>query len=109
MQRIVTKSLRDIFSPSVVTFVVKIALLSLLSTFILSWVAWDPLFGLITLYAGWIPWEWLTATITSLASLIIAYTLFIIMVSLFTALMSEKLLITLAKKHYPSIDRKSVV
>jgi uncharacterized protein involved in cysteine biosynthesis len=103
MQRIVTKSLRDIFSPSVVTFVVKIALLSLLSTFILSWVAWDPLFGLITLYAGWIPWEWLTATITSLASLIIAYTLFIIMVSLFTALMSEKLLITLAKKHYPSI------
>ncbi|UFH59002.1 EI24 domain-containing protein [Sulfurovum mangrovi] len=103
MQRIVTKSLRDIFSPSVVTFVVKIALLSLLSTFILSWIAWDPLFGLITLYAGWIPWEWLTATITSLASLLIAYTLFIIMVSLFTALMSEKLLITLAKKHYPSI------
>lgn len=103
MQRIVTKSLRDIFSPAVVTFVVKIALLSLLSTFILSWIAWDPLFGLITLYAGWIPWEWLTATITSLASLLIAYTLFIIMVSLFTALMSEKLLITLAKKHYPSI------
>ncbi|MFT7880811.1 MAG: EI24 domain-containing protein [Sulfurimonas sp.] len=103
MQRIITKSLQDIFSPVVVTFVVKIALLSLVSTFILSWIAWDLLFGVITAYASWIPWEWLTATITSLASLLIAYTLFIIMVSLFTAVMSEKLLIKLAKKHYPSV------
>ncbi|MGC9352154.1 MAG: EI24 domain-containing protein, partial [Sulfurovum sp.] len=103
MKQIITKSLRDIFSPAVVTFVVKIALLSLVSTFILSWITWDLLFGVITAYAGWIPWEWLAATITSLASLLIAYTIFIIMVSLFTALMSEKLLIRLAKKHYPSV------
>jgi uncharacterized protein involved in cysteine biosynthesis len=103
MKQIVTKSLRDIFSPAVVTFVVKIALLSLVSTLILSWLTWDLLFGVINAYAGWIPWEWLTAAITSLASLLIAYTLFILMVSLFTALMSEKLLITLAKKHYPSV------
>lgn len=103
MQRIITKSLQDIFSPAVVTFVVKIALLSLVSTFILSWITWDLLFGVITAYAGWIPWEWLAATITSLASLLIAYTIFIVMVSLFTALMSETLLIRLAKKHYPSV------
>jgi uncharacterized protein involved in cysteine biosynthesis len=57
---------------------------------------------LINAYLTWIPWEWLTATITSLASVVVAYTLFIVMVSLFTALMSEKLLIKLAKKHYPS-------
>ncbi|MDD2451068.1 MAG: EI24 domain-containing protein [Sulfurovum sp.] len=100
MKQIAAKSLQDILSPSVFFFVAKIALLSLASTLILSWLLWDLLFEMITLYAGWIPWEWLSALVTSLASLLIAYTLFILMVSLFTALMSEKLLITLAKKHY---------
>ena len=102
MKQIVTKSLQDILSPSVITFVAKIALLSLLATLILSWLVWDLLFEVITIYASWIPWEWLSAFVTSLASLLIAYTLFILMVSLFTALMSEELLTRLAKKHYPS-------
>lgn len=103
MKQIIIKSLQDIFSPAVITFVIKIAGLSLISTFILSWLLWDILFDLITTYAGWIPWEWLSTTITTVASILLAYTLFIIMVSLFTALMSEKLLIKLSKKHYPSI------
>jgi len=103
MKQIVTKSIQDILSPSVITFVAKIALFSLAATLVLSWLVWDLLFEMITIYAGWIPWEWLSALVTSLASLLIAYTLFILMVSLFTALMSEKLLIKLAKKHYPSI------
>ncbi|MDD3592221.1 MAG: EI24 domain-containing protein [Sulfurovum sp.] len=103
MKQIAAKSLRDILSLPVLFFVAKIALLSLASTLILSWLLWDLLFEMITIYAGWIPWEWLSALVTSLASLLIAYTLFILMVSLFTALMSEKLLITLAKKHYPSV------
>ncbi|HEO99232.1 MAG: EI24 domain-containing protein [Campylobacterales bacterium] len=102
MKQIAAKSLQDILSPSVLFFVAKIALLSLASTLILSWLFWDLLFGLTTLYASWIPWEWLTAAVTSLASLLIGYTLFILMVSLFTALMSEKLLIALTKKHYPA-------
>lgn len=101
MKTIITKSLQDILSPSVITFILKIALLSLASTFILSWLLWTPLFGVIDAYLTWIPWGWLNATITSLASVVLGYTLFIIMVSLFTSLMSEKLLIKLAKKHYP--------
>jgi uncharacterized protein involved in cysteine biosynthesis len=102
VKTIILKSLHDILSPSVITFVLKIAVLSLFSSLLLSWLLWDILFGVINAYLTWIPWEWLTATITSLASVVVAYTLFIIMVSLFTALMSEKLLIKLAKKHYPS-------
>jgi uncharacterized protein involved in cysteine biosynthesis len=102
MKTIIFKSLHDILSPSVITFVLKIAVLSLFSSLLLSWMLWDVLFGIINAYLTWIPWEWLTATITSLASVVVAYTLFIVMVSLFTALMSEKLLIKLAKKHYPS-------
>jgi uncharacterized protein involved in cysteine biosynthesis len=102
VKTIILKSLHDILSPSVITFVLKIAVLSLFSSLLLSWMLWDVLFGIINAYLTWIPWEWLTATITSLASVVVAYTLFIVMVSLFTALMSEKLLIKLAKKHYPS-------
>ena len=102
MKQIITKSLQDILSPSVIAFVVKIAILSLVSTFIFSWLIWDLLFGLISAYISWIPWGWLTAIITSLASVVVGYTLFIMIVSLFTSLMSEKLLITLAKKHYPA-------
>jgi len=103
VKTIILKSLHDILSPSVITFVLKIALLSLVSSLLLSWLLWDVLFGIINAYLTWIPWEWLNATITTFASVIVAYTLFIIMVSLFTALMSEKLLVKLAKKHYPTI------
>ena len=103
MKQIITKSLQDIFSPSVITFVLKIAGLSLISTVVISWLLWDMLFKVIHTYMTWLPWEWLTATVTSLASVLVGYTLFIIMVSLFTSLMSETLLVKLSKKHYPLI------
>ena len=101
MQQVVTKSLRDILSPSVILFVLKITALSLIATIVLSRLLWSSLSELIATYANWIPWEWLSGLITSFASLALGYTLFIIMISLFTSLMSEKLLIRLAKRHYP--------
>lgn len=103
MKQIITKSLQDILSPSVIIFVIKIALLSIGATLLASWALWDILLGLIHTYMSWIPWGWLSKTVTSLASVVTAYTLFIIMVSLFTSLMSEKLIVKLANKHYPSM------
>lgn len=103
MKTTITKSLQDIFSPEVVAFAAKVSFLSLLSTFVLSWLFWNHLLGLITNYMNWIPWEWLSKTVTSLASVVIGYTLFILMLSLFTSVMSESLLIKLAKRHYPAV------
>lgn len=103
MKTVILKSLRDILSPPVIMFVLKIALLSLGSSLLLSWLLWDVLIGLIHAYLTWIPWEWLNTIVASLASVVVAYTLFIVMVSLFTSLMSEKLLMKLAKRHYPDI------
>lgn len=102
MKTTIAKSLQDIFSPTVIAFVAKVSFLSLLSSLVLSWLLWDTLLGLIHLYMDWIPWEWLSKTVTSLASILVAYTLFIVMLSLYTGLMSEPLLIKLAQKHYPS-------
>ena len=102
MKQTFIKSLHDILSPPIIRFVMKIAGLSLISTSMISWLLWDILFKIINTYLTWIPWEWLTSAITSLASVLVGYTLFIVMVSLFTALMSEKLLIKLANKHYPN-------
>jgi len=102
MKKIIVRSFQDILSPVVITFIVKIAFLSTAGTLVVSWFLWDILLKLIETYMSWIPWGWLSATVTSLASIVTAYTLFIVMVSLFTALMSEKLIIKLAHKHYPS-------
>jgi len=95
------KSLQDIFSKEVLFFVFKTASLSLILTLFLTWGLGDNLASFIASYLSWIPWEWLQTTGASVMAFAFSYMLFIIFMSIFTALYSEPLLISLAKKHYP--------
>lgn len=104
MNQIIAKSLQDILSKDVIVFVLKMGLVSLVITVVLAWNMWDALNGIITSYLSWIPWEWLQTSGAVMAAFLFSYMVFIIMVTLLTSLYSEKLLITLAKKHYPEVQ-----
>ena len=103
MKQIITKSLQDIFSKDVVLFVLKIGFISFTVTLFLTSNLWGILTSFISTYLSWIPWEWLQTSGASVATFSLAYMLFIIIVALLTSLYSEKLLIALAKKHYPEV------
>lgn len=106
MQKVITKSLGDILSPTVLSFILKVGLGSILFWVMILWVSWDHYKGMIAAYIQMIPfvgsWEWFQSGGAFLAALIIGYMLIIITVSLFTSLFSEPILIKLAQKHYPA-------
>jgi len=98
----IKKSIQDILSPEVLKFILKIGLGS-----IAIWVGiliyfWESFSSFITSYLNWIPWEWAQETIAYVAAPFAGYTLIMITISSLTSLYSEKLLISLAKKHYPN-------
>jgi len=103
MKTIITKSLKDIFSKDVILFVIKIGTISFISAITFVWYFWEELSHFIASYLSWIPWEWLQTSGAKVITFALAYMIFIIIVSLLTSLFSEKLLIKLAKKHYPSV------
>ncbi len=103
MKSIITKSLQDMLSKDVILFVLKMGLIALAITSILTWNMWETLNNIISSYLSWIPWEWLQTSGASVVTFSFAYMLFIIIVSLLTSLYSEKLLIALAKKRYPDV------
>jgi len=101
MKEVITKSLQDILSKDVILFVIKTGFISLVLTLLFVWNMWGILTDIIASYLSWIPWEWVQTSGAFVATLLFTYMLFIIMVSLGTSLYSEKLLLALAKKHYP--------
>ena len=101
---VVGKSIKDIFSGTVLLFVLKVTLIALLFTATLLWLAGGSINSFIAGYLSWLPWEWLQTTGASVASIAISYMIFIIMISIVTSFMIEPLLIKLAKKHYPNRD-----
>jgi uncharacterized protein involved in cysteine biosynthesis len=105
MQKVITKSLSDILSPAVLSFILKIGFGSILLWVVLLWFSWDLYSGMIETYIQKIPfvgsWEWFQSSGAVLAALIVGYMLVIITVSILTSLYSEPLLIKLAQKHYP--------
>ena len=103
MTKILSKSFRDMLSPAVLLFVLKVTLIALVITFALLWGIKDSLNGFIVSYLSWIPWEWLQTTGASVASIALSYMVFIMMISIVTSFMVEPLLIHLAKKHYPDV------
>ena len=108
MNQIITKSLQDIVSKDVISFVLKVGFGSILLWIILLWASWDLYAGMIATYIQKIPfvgsWEWFQSSGAFLTALILGYMLIIITISIFTSLYSEPLLIKLAKKHYPNIS-----
>ena len=105
MQKVITKSLSDILSPAVLSFILKVGFGSILLWVIVLWFSWDLYSGMIEAYIQKIPfvgsWEWFQSSGAVLAALIVGYMLIIITVSILTSLYSEPLLIKLAQKHYP--------
>ena len=108
MNQIITKSLQDILSKDVISFVLKVGFGSILLWIILLWASWDLYAGMIATYIQKIPfvgsWEWFQSSGAFLTALIVGYMLIIITITIFTSLYSEPLLIKLAKKHYPHVS-----
>ena len=100
MASVYTKSLKDIFSFEVILFVIKITLLSLVVSLSTLWYFWEELLHFVEGYLSWIPWEWLQTSGATLISWGFGYMIFLIALSTFTSLLSEKLLVRLAKKSY---------
>ena len=103
MNQTITKSLKDLFSATVLAFMAKTTLISLLVTAIAIWLVNDILTGFIKEYLSWIPWEWLQTSGAAVATVAIAYMIFILIHAIVISLMIEPLLIKLAKKEYPDI------
>ena len=97
----IKKSLQDILSPMVLKFILKIGLGSIAIWVAILWYFWNSFSSFVTSFLSWIPWEWAKDSITYVAAPFLAYTLIIVTIAIFTSLYSEKLLIALAKKHYP--------
>ena len=108
MQKVITKSLSDILSPTVLAFILKVGFGSILLWVVLLSVSWDLYEKMISVYIQKIPmigdWEWVQSGGTFIIALIVGYMLVIITISAFTSLFSEPLLIKLAKKHYPTAE-----
>lgn len=103
MKQIITKSVKDILSPDVITFVAQIGLAALFASGLFLWFFWGTLASLISVYLSWVPWEWLQTSGANVMTFGLAYMIFIVTVALLTSLYSEQLLIKLAKKHYPDV------
>ena len=101
MTNTIKKSLQDILSPMVLKFILKIGLGSIALWVAILWYFWDSFSGFVTSFLTWVPFEWLQDSIVYIAAPFAGYILIIITISTLTSLYSEKLLIALAKKHYP--------
>ncbi len=102
MQQTIMKSFKDLFSGTVLFFMVKVAAVSVVITAILIWGFNSILVDFVKSYLAWIPWQWLQTSGAAVATVAVAYMLFIMVLSIITSLMVEPLLVKLAKKHYPN-------
>jgi len=107
MLNIILKSLKDIFSPSVIGFILKIGLGSIALMALILWIFWDSFSSLVSSLVSMIPFighfEFVQSSGSFLGALIVGYGLTIALISILTSIYSPKLLIKLAKKSYPNI------
>ncbi|MEA1954012.1 MAG: EI24 domain-containing protein [Campylobacterota bacterium] len=112
MQNFVSKSFQDIFSPSVLAFVLKVGFGSIFLWVTVLWLTWDIYSNFIELYIQKIPlvgsWEWVQSGGSVFIALVVGYMLIIMTISAFTSLFSEPLLKKLAKVHYPEVEADGV-
>jgi uncharacterized protein involved in cysteine biosynthesis len=104
MPSIFLKSLRDILSPQVLGFILKISLGSFLLMVLFFWMFWESFSNFVGALVSAIPYIGSLGFIQSgsafLASLIVAYGIIIAAISLLASLYSPKLLLNLAQKEY---------
>ncbi len=108
MKNMVSKSIQDLLSPTVLAFILKIGFGSIFIWVVILWATWDIYSAFIEVYIQKIPlvgnWEWVQSGGSFFIALIVAYMLIIITISALTSVFSEPLLKKLAKKHYPAIE-----
>ncbi len=104
MKQILSKSTQDIFSKDVIIFVFQIGVVAFTLSTLFVWYSWEGLSSFIASYLSWIPWEWLQTSGAKVMTFGLAYMIFIVVVAILTSFYSEKLLIKLAKKHYPDVE-----
>jgi hypothetical protein len=104
----ISKTTRDILSPKVLWFVLKIGFGSFI-----FWVAvltyfWTPFEEFVAGFVAKIPfiggWEWFQETGAFISALILGYTLIILTISNLTSFLSEEVILSLAEKEYPQIE-----
>jgi len=104
MIQIILKSIKDILSPMVLSFILKITFFAFLIMVNLLWIFWDDFTSILYIIVSSIPYIGhysLVQSVTSyLGSLIIAYALILIVISILTSIYSPKLILQLAKKEY---------
>ncbi|WP_457608386.1 EI24 domain-containing protein [Nitratifractor sp.] len=102
-----TLTLRDILSPSVLGFILKVGLGSFLFWGVVLWMGWGPFEHFVASYVAKIPfvgsWSWFQETGAFLAALVTGYALVVVTISILTSLFSEKLLLKLAAREYPQV------
>ncbi|WP_456433216.1 EI24 domain-containing protein [Nitratifractor sp.] len=105
--KILRRTVRDILSPAVLGFILKVGLGSFLFWVLILWLFWGPFERFVAGYMQMIPFighfAWFQATGAFLAALAVGYALIVVTISLLTSLLSEKLLLRLAEREYPWI------
>lgn len=109
MYKTINRSIKDILSPMVLKFILKIGLGSILIWITILWQFWEEFETFVTSFLTWIPWDWAQDTIAYISAPLVGYMMIIITISILTSLFSEGLLIALAKKHYPNHSANSSV
>jgi len=104
MINIILKSLKDIFSPTVIGFILKITLSAFVLMVIIFWLIWDSFSALVASLVSYIPYIGSISAVQTGASVVVApilaYGLIVAVISLLTSLYSPKLLIKLGRKNY---------
>ena len=104
MIKILIKSLKDILSPAVLGFIVKVSLGAFLLMVLLFWLFWNSFSNAIAHLITAIPYigeyHFMQSAASFLGALVVAYGIIIVLISLLTSLFSPKLILSLAKKEY---------
>jgi len=104
---VLAKSLRDMLSPAVLGFILKVGLGSFLFWIIVLRLAWDPFEHFVASYIAMIPWvghlTWFQESGAFLAALATGYALVVVTISILTSLFGEKVILRLAAREYPDV------
>ena len=104
----ISKTTRDILSPKVLWFIIKIGFASSVFWIAVLYYFWAPFEQFVAKFVAKIPfvggWEWFQETGAFVMALLLGYTLIILTISNLTSFFSEGIILSLAKKDYPDIE-----
>jgi len=107
MLNIYLKSLKDILSPTTLSFILKVGFGSIFAWIIILYLSWDGFSALVSSLVAAIPFigsfDFIKSSSSFILALVTGYILVIVTISILTSLYAPKILIKLAKKHYPNV------